>query len=49
MTATQRRPRTSARKTAPKPSRPISELLLEIAYHMHTTRVIARPAPTGSR
>ena len=34
----------------PGPTRPVSELLLELAYYMHTTRVVGRrprrkPAP----
>jgi hypothetical protein len=40
-----RRPRyrTAARKANSNPPRPIPELLLEIAYHLHTTKVLARP------
>ena len=33
--------RKSARKLA-KPARPVTETLLELAYYLHTTKVIAR-------
>jgi hypothetical protein len=41
------------RKTARKslPIRPVTELLLELAYHLHATRVVARldkPEPRRS-
>ena len=38
-TKTRRKP---ARKIK-LPARPVSEVLLDLAYHLHTTRVIARP------
>jgi hypothetical protein len=50
MNATPTAPR---RKTSHKarraPARPVAELLLEITYHLHTTRVVARPAPASAR
>ncbi|MBN9520499.1 hypothetical protein J0H58_18560 [bacterium] len=35
--------RTTARKSRPATGRPVPELLLELAYQLHTTRVITRP------
>lgn len=35
--------RKPARKTG-KETRPVTETLLELAYYLHATRVIARPA-----
>ncbi len=33
----------------PAPTRPVAELLLEIAYHLHATRIVARrPGPTSA-
>lgn len=37
--------RTTSRKSRPT-GRPVTEVLLELAYQLHTTRVVARP---GSR
>jgi hypothetical protein len=47
MNATQL-PSRRARKTCPAPTRPVPEVLMEIAYRLHTTRVVARP-PARSR
>ena len=44
MTTTCQRPRT--RKPAAKPTRPVAEVLLEIAYLLHTTRVVGRRTTT---
>ena len=33
--------------TAQSPARPVTELLLEIAYHLHATRVVGRPGAPG--
>jgi hypothetical protein len=44
MTATRQRRRT--RKPDAKPTRPVAEVLLEIAYLLHTTRVIGRRTTT---
>jgi hypothetical protein len=50
MNATPTAPRRkTARKPRRAPSRPVTEVLLEIAYHLHTSRVIVRPAPTTTR
>lgn len=50
MNATPTAPRRKAsRKTRRAPVRPVTEVLLEIAYHLHTTRVVARPAPANTR
>lgn len=32
-----------------KPSRPVTQLLLEIAYHLHATKVVSRIAPPHGR
>lgn len=46
MPATQVLPRrTTARKSRPATGRPVPELLLELAYRLHATRVVARPEP----
>jgi hypothetical protein len=50
MNATPTAPRRkSPRKTRRAPARPVAEVLLELAYHLHTSRVIARPTPTPAR
>lgn len=41
--------RRTARKPRPAASRPVPELLRELAYHLHATRVVGRrEAPTAS-
>ena len=45
MPATQTAPRRT-RKSRRTPTRPVPELLLELAYRLHATRVLARPART---
>lgn len=37
--------RTPARKARPAPTRPVPELLLELAYRLHATRVVSRSLP----
>lgn len=38
----------TAREVSPAPTRPVTELLLELAYHLHTTRVVeVLPEPGG--
>jgi hypothetical protein len=37
--------RTTARKSRPAMGRPVPEVLLELAYRLHTTRVVTRPQP----
>ena len=37
-------PRKVARRTRPTATRPVPQLLLEIAYQLHATRVVARPS-----
>jgi len=50
MTGNQTLPTPEAgRKPNTTPSRPVTELLLEIAYHLHATTVVARPAVRSSR
>ncbi len=44
MQASPRRTRTPRRTT-----RPIPELLLELAYRLHATKAVARPSGTRSR
>lgn len=34
---------TKSRKPARKPARPVTEVLLELAYHLHASRVIRHP------
>jgi hypothetical protein len=46
MNATQTAPRRTP-KTVQTPSRPVTELLLELAYRLHATKVVARPATLG--
>ena len=46
MTATPTR-RKPSRK--PRPARPVTEILLELAYYLHTTHVVARPAKNRQR
>jgi hypothetical protein len=36
------------RKPDPVPTRPVTELLLKLAYHLHTTRVVARATDRSS-
>ena len=38
------KPRRKPAKKATRPARPVSEVLLELAYHLHASKVIARPA-----
>ncbi len=46
MTATPTRPRRkAAQKPANTPARPVSELLLELAYQMHATKVVGYRTP----
>ena len=47
MPATQTAPRRT-RKGRQVPSRPVPELLLELAYRLHTTRAVPRPSVAGS-
>jgi hypothetical protein len=48
--ATQTAPRRKTpRKPLQAPARPVTELLLELAYQLHTSRVLARPAPVTAR
>ena len=44
MPATQTAPRRKPRRI---PTRPVPEILLEIAYRLHATRVVARPSGSG--
>jgi hypothetical protein len=44
MNATLRPRRAVSRKSKPAPTRPIPEVLLEIAYRLHATRPLPRPA-----
>jgi hypothetical protein len=47
MPATQTAPRRT-RKSRQASARPVPELLLELAYRLHATRVVARPTrPRG--
>jgi hypothetical protein len=39
---------TVTRPTRKVPSRPVTELLLEIAYRLHATRAVARPPVAGT-
>jgi hypothetical protein len=41
--------RTSARKPRTAASRPVTELLLEITYHLHATKVVSRPRAPRSK
>lgn len=41
--------RNTARKSRQRPTRPVRELLLEIAYHLHTSKVVASPRTIGRR
>lgn len=34
---------TATRKKTRKPARPVTEVLLELSYLLHTTRVVKRP------
>lgn len=45
MPATQTAPRRTS-KSRPATSRPVPELLLELAYRLHATKVVARPTRT---
>ena len=40
MTRTKSRRPSPTRKSRPAPARPVQELLLELAYRMHATRVV---------
>jgi hypothetical protein len=45
-TAPRRKP--SRKSRGPRP-RPVSAVLLELAYYLHTTRVVSRPAEAPAR
>ncbi len=48
MNATQHPPRRkTVKKTHPATPRPVPELLLELAYQLHVTKVVNRPATSG--
>jgi hypothetical protein len=42
VTATKSRRKTDRKSR--RPARPVAEVLLELAYYLHTTRVVERPA-----
>ena len=49
MNATQRNPsRPASCKSEPRPRR-VPEILLEIAYHLHATRIVAPPPSARKR